>query len=56
MTAETENAPQAATEPTPAILAGSITVRTTASGMLAALLRLIDDSAQTYTFTVNFTE
>ena len=54
--AETENAPQAATEPTPAILAGSITVRTTASGMLAALLRLIDDPAQTYTFTVNFTE
>lgn len=54
--AETENAPQAATEPTPAILAGSITVHTTASGMLAALLRLIDDPAQTYTFTVNFTE
>lgn len=54
--AETENAPQAATEPTPAILAGSITVCTTASGMLAAILRLIDDPAQTYTFTVNFTK
>lgn len=54
--AETENAPQAATEPTSAILAGSITVRTTASGMLAALLRMIDDPDQEYTFTVNFTK
>lgn len=44
------------TEPTPAILAGSITVRATASGMMEALLRLINDPAQTYTFTVNFTQ
>lgn len=54
--AEMENAPQAATKPTPALLAGSITVRATASGMLATLLRLIDDPEQEYTFTVNFTE
>lgn len=54
--AEPENATQPATEFTPAILAGSITVRCTASGMLAALLRLLDDPAQTYTFTVNFTK
>lgn len=54
--AEPEDATQAATEPIPAILAGSITVRCTASEIKAALLRLIDDPEQEYTFTVNFTE
>ena len=51
-----EDAPVAAPEPPSALLAGSITVRATASGMLAAILRLIDEPKATYTFTVNFTQ
>lgn len=57
------DAPQEATpaqdtpsvESTPAVLAGSVTVRCTASHVLDALKRLIDDPAQEYTFTVSFT-
>lgn len=38
----------------PAVLAGSVTVRCTASHVLDALLRLIDDPEREYTFTVSF--
>lgn len=51
---EPEDAPQAATEPTPALLAGSITVRCTASAMLGALLRVLEDKDREYTFEVSF--
>lgn len=53
--AEPENAPQAATEPTPAILAGSIKVRCTAIAMLGALLHILDDPNMEYEFEVSFT-
>ena len=51
--------PDTAREPssvvsTPAVLAGSVTVRCTASHVLDALLRLIDDPEREYTFTVSF--
>lgn len=39
---------------TPAVLAGSVTVRCTASHVLDALSRLIDDPEREYTFTVSF--
>lgn len=39
---------------TPAVLSGSVTVRCTASHVLDALLRLIDDPSREYTFTVSF--
>ena len=52
---EPENATQAAAEPTPAILAGSIKVRCTASAMLGALLRVLEDKDREYTFEVSFT-
>lgn len=39
---------------TPSVLAGSVTVRCTASHVLDALLRLIDDPEREYTFTVSF--
>ena len=54
--AEQENAPQAATEPTPEIFAGSIKVRCTASAMLGALLRILDDPNREYEFEVSFTK
>ena len=51
--------PNTAQEPssavsTPSVLAGSVTVRCTASHVLDALLRLIDDPEREYTFTVSF--
>lgn len=39
---------------TPAVLAGSVTARCTASAVLDVLLRLIDDPSREYTFTVSF--
>ena len=39
---------------TPSVLAGSVTVRCTASHVVDALLRLIDDPECEYTFTVSF--
>lgn len=39
---------------TPAVLSGSVTVRCTASHVLDALLRLIDDPNREYTFTISF--
>lgn len=39
---------------TPEIISGSIKVRSTASGMLRALLRLLDDPDAEFTFTVSF--
>lgn len=39
---------------TPSLLSGSVTVRCTASHVLDALLRLIDDPEREYTFTVSF--
>lgn len=39
----------------PVVISGSVTVRCTASHVLDALKRLIDDPAQEYTFTVSFT-
>lgn len=38
----------------PVVLSGSVTVRCTASHVLDALLRLIDDPEREYTFTVSF--
>ena len=52
---EPQEAPVAATEPTPAILAGSIKVRCTAIAMLGALLRILDDPNMEYEFEVSFT-
>ena len=51
--------PDTAREPSsvvsqPAVLAGSVTVRCTASHVLDALLRMIDDPEREYTFTVGF--
>lgn len=40
--------------PLPVVLSGSVTVRCTASHVLDALLRLIDDPEREYTFTVSF--
>lgn len=51
-----DNAPVAQQEAQVAILAGSITIRGKAGDIYDAMLRLIDDPEETYTFTVSFTK
>ena len=52
--AEPAEAPAANVAPHTAVLAGSIKVRCTADAILGALLRILDEPDQEYTFTVSF--